>query len=231
MRRALAATAVLLAVLTGCSDDKEPTGNGGGNEPDPVALLTDAKKVLDEAASVHFVITGKDIPDSARALLSADGQATHAPAFKGKLTVQSGQKIDAEVVAVGGKVYAKPSFSPAFIEVKPADLGAPDPAVLLDPAKGLTAMLPVLKDPAIKGESRQGAQVLTEVSGSIEGKTLTAIFPGAPTDKSFPSVFKIDKESKQLVSAMISGPFYGDATSSYDVTLDRYGEQVQITKP
>jgi len=34
-----------------------------------------------------------------------------------------------------------------------------------------------------------------------------------------------------LVSATISGPFYQGATTSYDVTLDKYGEQVEITKP
>jgi lipoprotein LprG len=34
-----------------------------------------------------------------------------------------------------------------------------------------------------------------------------------------------------LLSATITGPFYADATSSYDITLDRYGEQVEITRP
>jgi lipoprotein LprG len=225
--------ALSLAGLAGCSDNKD--GDGDGPKDDPVALLTDAKKTLDETSSVHVVINGRDIPDGASALEKADGVATHAPAFKGKLTVRAaGTGLDAEVVAVGGKVYAKLSFQPQFTEFKPSqlkDLGAPDPAVLLDPEKGITSILPTVKNPAIKGETRDGAKVLTEVTGAVEGKTLASIFPGAPTDQEFPSTFKIDKSTKQLVAAAITGPFYAGATSSYDVTLDRYGDQVEITKP
>jgi lipoprotein LprG len=236
VNRVLALCAVVVLAVAGCSDKKDAGGgNGGGSGADAVALLTGAKKAIDEAASVHLVLTGRDLPDTGQTLASGDGVATHAPAFKGKLTVRSGgSPIDAEVIAVGSKVYAKVSFSPAFIELTPsqlAGLGAPDPAILLDPAKGLTAVLPTLKDPTVKGETRQGSKVLTEVTGSVEGKSLQGIFPKAPADGSFPSTFKIDKDSGQLVSATITGPFYSGATSSYDVTLDKYGEKVEITAP
>ncbi|MEI8408934.1 MULTISPECIES: LppX_LprAFG lipoprotein [unclassified Kribbella] len=236
MKRLLALGAVLVLALAGCSDDKKDSDGGNGQtSDDPVALLTAAKKTIDEAASVHIVLTGRDLPENAQTLSAGDGVATHAPAFKGKLTVRTaGSPIDAEVVAVGSKVYAKLPFTTNFIELPPAQLaglGAPDPAILLDPAKGLTAVLPTLKDPKIKGETRDGAKVLTEITGAVQGKSLQGIFPKAPADQDFPSTFKIDKDSKQLVSATITGPFYDGATSSYDVTLDRYGEQVEITKP
>ncbi|MFC5267515.1 LppX_LprAFG lipoprotein [Kribbella qitaiheensis] len=230
---ALGAALVLTVTLAGCSDKKDDAAAKTGD--DPVALLTEVKKTIDEAASVHIVLTGRDLPDGGQTLASGDGVATHAPAFKGKLTVRAaGAPIDAEVVAVGSKVYAKLPFTPKFIELPPsqlAGLGAPDPAVLLDPEKGLTSVLPTLKDPVIKGETRDGARVLTEVTGSVQGKNLQGIFPKAPADQDFPSTFKIDKDTKQLVSATITGPFYDGATSSYDVTLDKYGEQVTITKP
>jgi lipoprotein LprG len=235
MKRLVALGAVLVLAMTGCSDNKSDGGDGQKTGEDPVALLTEVKKTIDEAASVHIVLTGRDLPDTAQTLANGDGVATHAPAFKGKLTVRAaGSPIDADVVAVGGKVYAKLPFTASFIELPPsqlAGLGAPDPAVLLDPAKGLTSVLPTLKDPVIKGETREGSKVLTEVTGAVQGKSLQGIFPKAPADQDFPSSFKIDKDTKQLVSATISGPFYDGATSSYDVTLDRYGEQVEITKP
>lgn len=232
MKRLATLGLVLVLALTGCTDDKE---SGGDKADDPVALLTDVKKTIDEAASVHIVLTGRDLPDTAQTLASGDGVATHAPAFKGKLTVRAaGSPIDAEVVAVGSKVYAKLPFTSKFIELPPsqlAGLGAPDPAVLLDPDKGLTSVLPTLKDPAVKGETRDGSRVLTEVTGAVQGNTLRGIFPKAPADQEFPSTFKIDKSTNQLVSATITGPFYDGATSSYDVALDKYGEQVEITKP
>jgi len=234
MKRVLALGAVLMLALVGCSGKKDSGGDGKTGE-DPVALLTAAKKTIDDAASVHIVLTGRDLPGSGQSLASGDGVATHAPAFKGKLTVRSGSSpIDADVVAVGNKVYVKLSYTTKFIELPPsqlAGLGAPDPAILLDPSKGLTSVLPTLKDPKIKGETREGAKVLTEITGTVQGKSLQGIFPKAPADQDFPSTFKIDKNSKQLVSATISGPFYQGATTSYDVTLDKYGEQVEITKP
>jgi len=230
---ALGAALMLTVTLAGCSDKKDDSAPEKGD--DPVVLLTEAKKTIDEAASVHIVLTGRDLPDGGQTLASGDGVATHAPAFKGKLTVRAaGAPIDAEVVAVGSKVYAKLPFTPRFIELPPsqlAGLGAPDPAILLDPAKGLTSVLPTVKDPVIKGETRDGAKVLVEVAGAVQGKTLQGIFPKAPADQDFPSTFKIDKDTKQLVSATITGPFYDGATSSYDVTLDKYGEKVEITKP
>ncbi|GAA1648603.1 hypothetical protein GCM10009744_45010 [Kribbella alba] len=234
MKRLVALGAVLVLALTGCSGNKDDA-DGKKTGEDPVALLTAAKKAIDEAASVHLVLTGRDLPDSAQALAAGDGVATHAPAFKGKLTVRAaGAPIDAQVVAVGSKVYAKLPFTPKFIELPPsqlAALGAPDPAILLNPTKGLTAVLPTLKDPAIKGDTRDGSKVLTEVTGAVQGRSLQGIFPKVPADKDFPSSFKIDKDTKQLVSATITGPFYDGATSSYDVTFDKYGEQVAITKP
>lgn len=234
MKRIAALGAVLVFALAGCTDDKKQDGGGQGGD-DPVALLTAAKKTIDETASVHLVLTGRDLPEAAQALAKGDGVATHAPAFKGRLTVRSaGSPIDAEVVAVGSKVYAKLPLTPSFIELPPAQLasmGAPDPAILLDPAKGLTSVLPTLKDPKIKGEAREGAKVLTEVTGAVQGKSLQGIFPKVPADQDFPSSFRIDKNTNQLVSATITGPFYDGATSSYDLTFDRYGEQVEITKP
>ncbi|GAA1597576.1 MULTISPECIES: LppX_LprAFG lipoprotein [Kribbella] len=235
MKRVLALCAVIALALTGCSGKKDTGSGSSGGGDDAVALLTGAKKQIDDAASVHLVLAGRDLPADGQALVSGDGVATHAPAFKGKLTVRTnGSNLDAEVVAVGSKVYAKVSFAPAFIELSPsqlAGLGAPDPAVLLDPAKGLTSVLPTLKDPKVKGQTRDGSKVLTEVTGSVAGKSLQGIFPKAPADQDFPSTFKIDKSSQQLVSATITGPFYTGATSSYDVTLDKYGEKVEITAP
>ena len=235
MKRLLALGAVLVVALAGCSDKKDSGRGDAQPSDDAVAMLTAAKKSIDDAASVHIVLTGRDLPDNAQTLVSGDGVATHAPAFKGKLTVRAaGSPIDADVVAVGSKVYAKLPFSPSFIELPPsqlASLGAPDPAILLDPAKGLTSVLPTVKDAKVTGESREGAKVLTEITGSVQGKSLQGIFPKAPADQDFPSTFKIDKDAKQLVSATITGPFYAGATSSYDITLDKYGEQVEITKP
>lgn len=58
---ALGAALVLTVSLVGCSDKKDDAGGGGKSGDDPVALLSDAKKTIDEAASVHIVLTGRDL--------------------------------------------------------------------------------------------------------------------------------------------------------------------------
>jgi lipoprotein LprG len=235
MKRLVAVLAAGVLALTGCSDDKKPSDGTTSQADDPVALLAAAKKTVDEATSVHVVLTGRDIPATAQALSKGDGVVTHAPAFTGKLTVSNkGSLIDADVVAVGGKVYAKPSFTTSFIEFTPkqlADLGAPDPSLFINPTKGIASWLPTLKSPAIKGESRQGSAVLTEISGTVTGASLAGLFPKAAAAQAFPATFKIDKDTKRLVSVTIAGPFYAGATTTYDITLDRYGEPVSIVKP
>lgn len=234
MRR-IALAVVLVLLLTGCTDNKKSGSGSQTPAEDPMALLTAAKQTLDQTASVHLVLTGRDVPNGAVALTKGDGVATHAPAFKGKLGVVSGgNPIEADVTAVGGKVYVKPSFSPSYVQFSPkqlADLGAPDPAVFLDPAKGVPSLLTALKNPAIKGESRQGSAVVTEVTGTLPGSSLAGIFPKVPKGKDFQASFKIDKSSKQLMAATVSGPFYTSATTAYDLTLDKYGEPVTITPP
>ena len=74
MKRLVALGAVLVLALTGCSDKKDDSG-GGKTGDDAVALLTAAKKTIDEAASVHIVLAGRDLPDSAQTLASGDGHS------------------------------------------------------------------------------------------------------------------------------------------------------------
>jgi lipoprotein LprG len=235
MTRLVAVLTIGLLALTGCSDDNKPTPDQTTQAADPVSLLTAAKKTLDETASVHVVLDSRDIPDTAQALSKGDGVVTHAPAFTGKLSFDNkGSMIDGDVVAVGGKVYVKLSFTQSFIEFSPkqlADLGAPDPSTFIDPAKGIGSWLPALKNPVLKGESRRGTVIVTEISGTVTGATLAGLFPKAQATQQFPATFGIDKDNNRLVSVMISGPFYAGATTTYDITFDRYGEQVTITKP
>ena len=54
-------------------------------------------------------------------LLSAKGKGNHSPAFDGKVkVVTGGSSLDADVIAVEGKVYAKTSFAPVFLTIDPA---------------------------------------------------------------------------------------------------------------
>ena len=88
------------------------------------------------------------------------------PAFEGR---HQGRRerltVDADVVAVDGKVYAKLPFTSAFAAIDPADYGAPDPADLMDPEGGLSSLLTAAEN-VEAGEQVRGAtrtRVLTEL--------------------------------------------------------------------
>ena len=229
MRRRV--TAILVAVvgcaaLAGCADDVS------GQTLTPAQRLARAKQVLDRAASVQFVLSVDHLPEGIPGLLEATGVGTHDPAFQGEVqAAQEGITVNAEVVAVGGEVYAKFSFSPIFIHIDPADYGAPDPATLMDTERGLSSLLTAATGLRDTGSTRDGDQVLTSIAGRIPGRRVAAIFPTADGGKPFTATFKVD-DAAQLREVEMTGPFYrGRPAVSYTVSLDSYGEQVEISPP
>lgn len=200
---------------------------------DPTQLLGRAKATLDSAAGVHLVLTGRDVPAGVDALLAADGTVTRKPGFTGRMQMRqkSGIQLDAAVVAVGGKIYSKPAFSPVWITVDPKQLGIPDPAQLIDPRRGLTALLPATRQPAVGDRSRRGRTVVTEITGTLSSAQLRVLFPAVKANDSFAVSYKIAEDTGQLASMTLTGPFYRGPPCSYEITLDRYGDNPPITRP
>lgn len=219
---------VLLATLlplAACSD-------GGGTNGTPEEVLAAAKKTLDDTTGVTLALTTKELPDGVDGVLEAKGVGTHAPAFEGKLTVVvNGLDVDVPVVSVDGKVYARLPFTVSFAEVNPADYGAPDPAQLMDPDKGLSSWLTEATGVKAGDRVREGKTVLSAYSGTLPGPVVDASIPSADEQGDFPVTFLIDEDG-QLRSVRISGPFYGSkGTVDYTVDVDDYGTEKDIEKP
>jgi lipoprotein LprG len=232
MSRLITLLVWLLCLTTGalgiaaCSGDD----SGGSTQPDPTEQLADAKAALDSADSLTFSLSTDGLPSGQPGVLDASGVGTHEPAFRGDIEVnQSGLGVNGEVVAVGGKVYAK-LLVPVFVEIDPADYGAPDPAVLMSEKSGISSLLTAAQDVKPDGQRREGDDVLDQISGTIPGDAMAAIFPSADGSAPFPVTFALAGDGK-LRSAEISGPFYGGDSVTYTVTLDEYGGPVEITAP
>jgi lipoprotein LprG len=222
----LVASAVVLTGCSGSSDD-------GGTDPAKLqARLASAKKTLDAAETITLSLATGKLPSGVTGLLSAKGKGNHSPAFDGKVTVETGgTSLGADVIAVGGKVYAKTSFSPVFLSIDPASLKAPDPASLLDPENGISQIL--VKTTAVRdgGQSRDGSDVLTTIKGKLPGSLVRGIIPSASADKTFDVTYRLD-DSDVLRDATLKGPFYpgGDAVS-YTVKLATSDTAVVIKAP
>jgi lipoprotein LprG len=223
---ALAALSAL-SLLTACS--------GGGDDATPLpARLTSAKRSLDNAASIDLTLRAKRLPAGVAGIRQATGVATHAPAFRGTITIAASGLLDGQtvsVVAVDNRVYAQMPFTSSFIEVDPADFNAPDPARLMDAGTGLSTMLSSASGLSITGQEREGDQVLTAVAGKVPADTIGRIFPSTSAQQPFDATFLLDGDDR-LRRAEVTGPFYGTAPAvTYEIQVRASDKQVQITPP
>jgi len=187
---------------------------------------------LDEATTISIELEADDLPSGTTGLLAAEGKGNHDPAFTGDVKVQTGgASLAAEVIAVGGKVWAKTSFAPSFLSVDPASLKAPNPASLFSEDTGISSLLTSTEKLANDGDKRSGSDIVTSISGVIDGDVVKRLIPSADVSKKFDVLYSLTKDD-ELVSARLTGPFYPDASSmSYTVHVSTSSEPVDISAP
>lgn len=214
--------------LSGCSGDND------AEKVDASTLLPrleNAKEAIDEATTLEVALTTSSLPSGVSGLLSATGVGNHSPAFKGEVkVVTGGATISAEIVSVDGTVYAKTDFSPLYLEVDPASLGAPNPATLLATDGGISELLVRTQDLSAGGKSRDGSDVLTSIKGTLPGSAVQTLIPSVEPSSSFSVVYRLTEDDR-LRDATIKGPFYGDEPVTYTIEVDTSDEPVTITAP
>jgi lipoprotein LprG len=217
---------LLLGVaLTSCS-------GGGESSLSPEQRLAAAKTALDETSGVQIQLVTEALPQGVSGLVSAQGVATHDPAFEGTIKVSAGGiTADAEVVAVDGVVHAKLPFTTKFVEIDPADYGAPDPADLMSTQDGLSSLLTAARGVETGKQVRDGDQVLSEIVGTVPGSAVRAVIPSASQDADFDATFTLD-DADRVTRVVLTGPFYPDADDvTYTVDLEKYGVEKDIRAP
>lgn len=214
--------------LAACGGDKETEQTVDELTP----RLEAAKTALDDAETIELTLATKALPSGVTGLLSASGQGNHDPAFTGDVkVVTGGTSLGAEVISVDDTVYAKTGFSPTFLEIDPASLGAPDPAALFATSGGVSDLL-VNTDSLKAGEqTRDGEDVLTTISGTLAGSTVQSLIPTADAAKKFAVTYSLN-DSDELQKASIKGPFYpGGEATTYTLTPAISDEPLTVTAP
>lgn len=226
--RALAILLAALVFVAGCSS------NGGGPKKSAESVqkrLQEARSQLDKADYLGLTLIGSDLPKDGSVLIKVTGTGTHEPAaFKGTATIRiSGQEVKADLIAVGGKVYAKLPFV-GWNSLDPKEYGAPDPGALMSTDTGISSFVTSTTDAKASGEERDGKDVLTKVAGTLPGDTIKALFPGAG-DGDFTVVYTLT-DSNALRQARLTGPFYaGSDKVTYTITFDPDAKKVDIKAP
>ncbi|MEZ5194076.1 MAG: LppX_LprAFG lipoprotein [Nocardioides sp.] len=223
-RLTLSLAALLLSVVACSKPDAPPQ--------DPDTVLAAAKNQLDSTSGVSLALATEQLPQGVDGLKAATGVGTHAPAFEGTVDlVINDLAVEVPVVAVDGLVFAKLPFTNSYSEIDPAEYGAPDPASLMDPSRGLSSWLTQATDVRRDGQVREGDAVLTAYTGTLPGRVVRRSIPGAAASADFEVTFNV-ADTGQLHSAVVSGPFYSDAgTVEYTVTFTKYGTQREISRP
>lgn len=229
LRRPLLAAALLTLALAlfGCGSSGPGTTPKGES---PTAALAKAKTAFDQAESITLDLVTTSRPASGNAVLGAKGVLTHAPAFKGDVTVfLLGTQATVPVIAVGGTLYAKLPLTTKYASVNPKDYGAPDPTGFVDPQRGLSTLLTEMTGVKASGQERDGATVLTTYAGSLPGTKVAPIIPSANADMTYRLTVGLDKDD-HLMTLHVTGDFFGGQSVTYDVRLT-YGGPVQISAP
>jgi lipoprotein LprG len=228
--RSLAAGVTLLFALTACSGGA--SGSAAPAPATPADRLAAAKAAMDKAASVHLVLSSRDVPPAADGVLGADGVGTHAPAFKGRLDARiSGVQAAVDVVSVGSTLYLKLPFTSRFVRTDPKTYQAPDPATLFATDGGISSLLTRTTGPRLGDRTRSGSTVLQTVTGSLPGRDIAGLLAIGEPAATFGVTYGLTDPGNELRTVTLTGPFFPGSTSTYALTLDRYGDPVEIRQP
>lgn len=218
----------LLFVLSACGSDGEPTDTKSTAAED----LQQAIALLQSAPSWTVEIKADESPSDVNTLSYARGVGDMSPAFEGDVTVvANGSAIEAEVISVDGKVFAKTSLSPRFSPLDPASIGAPDPAQFFTAANGILALMANAADITYGEEIRQDMMILQSIEATIPGANMAEFLPGSDPAGTFSAEFFIDKD-KNLQRITLTGPFYANhGESKYTIKVTANDSPVDIKAP
>jgi lipoprotein LprG len=224
----LASALLVSGLVSGCgggSDKKVATAT-------PTEVMQQAKKLFDEASSVHIDLATDSTPSRGNGVLGASGDVNHDPAFEGNVkVVLNGLTATVPVTSVGGKVYAKLPLSTSYAAINPGEYGAPDPADFADPDNGLSGLLTKLEGLKKGDKSRSGDQILTSYSGTVPGAAVKKIIPSAVAKETYKTVVGVDEKGYAKTVKVTGSFFSGNDDVTYDVVFSGYDKGVKISAP
>ncbi len=220
-------TGVVIAVpmVVGC----------GGGEPEETAeqLLARARTTLDEADSLHFVLTSEGAPTTGTALVGGEGDVARPASFEGTLQVlAAGGALDLAVVSVDGTVYAQLPFTTGYSVVDPAQFGFGDPGTLLDPETGISQLLADAGSAELGEERRVDGEVVREVTAELPGGRVEQVLTSEDPSQPVQARFSVATDSGELRRAELTGPFHtAGQDATFTIELSDFGADVEITAP
>lgn len=227
----------LVLGLAACSDDEPDVTEQSSPEVTAQERLDEAAQYAVDSGSFRLDLVADGVPEGTNeAILAANGSGSvDPPAFDGTVTARiSGVQAEVPVVALDGELHVQLPYTSSFATVTPESLGVIDPAILFSADRGVTTLLGTTEDAEYGEQTRDGADILRQVTGTLPGGPVLDILGVGASDAAFDATFGLvesEDEPWQVRTVTLAGPFYPDGDSTYVLTLDQYGEPVDIEAP
>lgn len=230
--------ATTLTACTGGGEDDASTNEladaDDDGEASPEEVLAYARELIDGTSGVDLSLSTTDEPAEGDYLREATGTITTAPAFEGAVTgrVSGLPAEDVDVISVDGDLWVNVPIL-GWDVYDPSQFCAPDPATLLDPDSGVSAILTDAEG-LEAGDAERGGEdndeILTPYSGTVPAASIQAILPCAE-DADYDAKFLVDGEG-YLRSAELTGPFFPDTDEiTYTLDITAYDVERDISAP
>jgi lipoprotein LprG len=232
MRLPLAAGVLALAfALGGCTGEE---GNAEAEAPaGPQEQLDAAQAVLEATDAMTIELTSTDVPTDVNGVRSATGVGVvdgdtikFAGDIEGRI---NGVTATVGLICIGPDAYMK-LFTPDYAPVDLDELGAPNPTSFLDPDTGLASLIGATTDVAEGERTREGREILRQVTGTLPGDRVEALLRLGGSDRTFDVTYGLT-EDDELRTAVLEGEFYDGTESTYTLLLTDYGQAVPIERP
>ncbi|WP_435769461.1 LppX_LprAFG lipoprotein [Nocardioides sp. SYSU DS0651] len=228
-----------LAACSGGSDDtvtnnQELDADDDG-EVTPAEVMAGAKEHLDETSGVEVELSTGDDPGVDYLSAASGTIVAEPPAFEGTVDgrVSGFDASSINVISVDGTLWVEAPVIGWTDQYQPAELCAPDPALLLDPETGVGNVLTSSED-LEEGDTERGGQdnkeVLTTFSGTAPGDAVREVLPCAEDD-SYDVTYRVDGDGR-LQSMDMTGTFFPDSEPvTYVIEVTAYDVDKDISAP
>ncbi|MDQ4033239.1 MAG: LppX_LprAFG lipoprotein [Actinomycetota bacterium] len=178
MRIIALVAALVIALVTSC--------NGGGAQkttlPDGAQLLNDSSTAMRTVTTIHFTIRAQgNVPNVP--LRYADGRLTRQGTAQGTAKVdRGGQLVQEEFVIIGDTLYLRGPTGD-FQKLPSSVAGAVyDPSVILNPDRGIAALLVSGKDATTEARELVGRVDTYRLRANFPRQSLGTLVPGLSKD-------------------------------------------------
>lgn len=221
----IASLTLATALIAGCSSGSKQSG---APLPDATTLVKQSADATKKVKSAHIALSiqGK-IQGLPIKTLQGDLTTAPATAASGNATITlGGSDIDANFVVLDGTLYATLTPNKWSDFGKASDIY--DVSVLLNPDSGLGNALANFSDAKAEGRETIDGQSTIKVSGNVSADAVNKIVPQFNATQRVPSTVWIQETGDhQLVRANLQK----SEGNSAEISLSKWGEQVQVTKP